>query len=280
MFLDILSVYLHMTYLRSKKHIENITEAAKLGRIKIHCNNLLKQDEYRENPRLCSNCSTELSYDKRKNKFCSRSCSASYHNKNRGPRSEEVREKIRYSLKQKVRPDNSKTTRVCVQCDKKFKDWPSSDKKLCSKYCAHEYMKTEEYKKVLRDKMLERVSMGLHKGFQVRHKMKPSFAEQYFINVFEKEGFSDQYEREMPIKIKGSMTQFVDFVFHINRIAVEIDGSQHKRPEQIERDKRKDKWLVSNGYKVVRIPWEGVDRKSKIDRLHKKVRMLISLLSH
>ena len=39
--------------------------------------------KYNKNPTTCTNCSDVLIYDKRKNKFCSKSCSASYNNKNR-----------------------------------------------------------------------------------------------------------------------------------------------------------------------------------------------------
>ena len=35
---------------------------------------------YNESPSLCSNCNKPLPYEKRKNKFCGRSCSASYNN--------------------------------------------------------------------------------------------------------------------------------------------------------------------------------------------------------
>jgi len=41
---------------------------------------VLKEEEYYKNPKPCKRCGCEISYEKRKNKFCSRSCGASYNN--------------------------------------------------------------------------------------------------------------------------------------------------------------------------------------------------------
>lgn len=42
-----------------------------------------KIQEYIENPKLCKNCNSIISFEKKRNSYCSLSCSASYNNKNR-----------------------------------------------------------------------------------------------------------------------------------------------------------------------------------------------------
>ena len=54
--------------------------------------------------------------------------------------------------------------------------------------------------------------------------------------------------REYPI-----FPYFIDFAFVNEKIAVEIDGSQHLEEDRKKRDEEKDKLLISNGWKVLRI---------------------------
>lgn len=56
------------------------SEAGKLGSIKLVQNLKAK---YYGNPSKCTNCDKMLPYEKRHNKFCDRSCSASYNNRKR-----------------------------------------------------------------------------------------------------------------------------------------------------------------------------------------------------
>jgi very-short-patch-repair endonuclease len=44
----------------------------------------------------------------------------------------------------------------------------------------------------------------------------------------------------------------VDFVCHDARLAIEIDGGQHYEPTHMERDVRRDAFLKSKGYRVLR----------------------------
>ena len=45
-----------------------------------------------------------------------------------------------------------------------------------------------------------------------------------------------------------------DFVCLERRLVVEVDGGQHTEDDQIARDARRDRWLVSEGYRVLRVP--------------------------
>lgn len=45
-----------------------------------------------------------------------------------------------------------------------------------------------------------------------------------------------------------------DFVDHGHRLLIEVDGGIHARPDVAARDRRKEEWAMSQGYRVVRIP--------------------------
>ena len=44
----------------------------------------------------------------------------------------------------------------------------------------------------------------------------------------------------------------VDFAVHEHRLIIEIDGEHHFRPEGLARDAKRDEWLASQGYRVLR----------------------------
>ncbi len=44
----------------------------------------------------------------------------------------------------------------------------------------------------------------------------------------------------------------VDFMIHAHRLAIEVDGQHHFEPERLCRDKKRDDWLASQGYRVLR----------------------------
>lgn len=81
------------------------------------------------------------------NKFCCRSCSASYNNRLRGPMKEEVKEKIKNTLlekypqkpknvKRKVQYNSPKETGICICCGKEFRLNPKNrNRKTCSNEC-------------------------------------------------------------------------------------------------------------------------------------------------
>lgn len=88
---------------------------------------------------------------------------------------------------------------------------------------------------------------------------KPSYPEEFFIKVIENE-FNDKiYKREYNVG-----TYSIDFAWVHKKLAIEIDGDQHQRfTEYMERDKRKDKHLNENGWKVLRINWRDMCNNTK-----------------
>lgn len=49
---------------------------------------------------------------------------------------------------------------------------------------------------------------------------------------------------------------FLDFAFVGPLIDLEVDGSQHDRPEAIIKDQERDAFLTSKGWRVYRIKWK------------------------
>lgn len=104
------------------------SEAGRLGAIKTHelqkqqkQEQLLKEmEEYEQNPKYCLQCGEKIPFEKRFGKFCSKSCSTTYTNKQR-----------QY---------NKKPLNICLNCGKE-----TSNEKYCSNFCQSEY----EYKQYI-----------------------------------------------------------------------------------------------------------------------------------
>lgn len=123
---------------------------------------------------------------------------------------------------------------------------------------------TEETKKKLSLKQKEYIKTHIEE-FSERLKRKISYPEQIFINFLKKYGYDEKFliEREYSI-----YPYFIDFAFVDIKLAIEIDGSQHLRADRIESDKKKDKLLIDNGWKVLRFSenivktnWVLIDEK-------------------
>ncbi len=88
---------------------------------------------------------------------------------------------------------------------------------------------------------------------------KPSYPESFFIRVIENEFDDQNYIREFPFSIYS-----LDFAWPDKKLCIEIDGEQHERfKEYKERDIKKDKLLMENGWKVLRIKWINMFHDTK-----------------
>lgn len=59
-----------------------------------------------------------------------------------------------------------------------------------------------------------------------------------------------------------------DLLNRTYKLVVEIDGSIHRKKEQKDKDKKKDNWYVSNGYKVIRVTaYNEEQAKLAIDKI-------------
>ena len=112
---------------------------------------------------------------------------------------------------------------------------------------------------------------GTHAGWHNR-KGERSYPEKYFESVFVQENILGW----IPDKKVGRW--FIDFAFEDKKIAVEIDGRQHKDPERAASDKRKDDYLIGEGWKVFRVEWfNPKDQKGK-DSLYPQIELLLESL--
>ena len=112
-------------YLKSKQKIQD----KKMERIL----------NYNKNPKICLCCKKSIPYDKRYNDFCSRSCSASYHNQGLCRNQKTFRNEIHgdiNNIKEKGYRKYEEIVLYCNNCGKKLK---KTQKKYCGIKCQHDY---------------------------------------------------------------------------------------------------------------------------------------------
>lgn len=112
---------------------------------------------------------------------------------------------------------------------------------------------TPKHRAKLRQIQLDRIANGTHKGWTTRNRI--SYAERFFIKVLTLNHVP--FERETP-----ESSYFIDFAITLasgHKIALEIDGKQHKLPERAASDARKDEALRKAGWHVHRIPWCSIN---------------------
>lgn len=118
----------------------------------------------------------------------------------------------------------------------------------------------EDTKKKISDSMKDAHKKGIAWNIgKSRWNNKKSYPEEFFTSVIENEFLDKNYTCEYNVKIYS-----IDFAWVDKKLAIEIDGDQHQRfQEVIERDKRKDSVLISEGWKVLRIKWKDMYSDSK-----------------
>ncbi len=133
---------------------------------------------------------------------------------------------------------------------------------------------TKKSKLKMRESALKSFKEGTHATWQTRN--IESYPEKYFKRVLENLSLTN-YEFNHPIKNDEGKTYFLDFYFSNGKIDLEIDGSQHKLPERIESDKKRDKFLEKEGIKVFRIDWKNPKTKKGKGYLEEKIKELFDL---
>lgn len=266
-------------YKKSEKHKNHILKLAELHKT----NHNLRISNYNKNPRLCQQCGHPIEYGK-KAKFCGSSCAAKHNNP----------KKVNPGLKIKDGQKSGRIDKTCPECGLIFK--AMSFQIYCSKNCGqkirsskrkydgicetckshfsnrHKGIKTcskECCKKLLKNKMMESVKNGTHKGWSSR--TGASYPEKYFSKILLDHNI--QYEPEKKVGV-----YFIDFA--IGKLALEIDGGQHEWPERKERDIIKDEFLSKMGYTVYRIKWHRINPKDEksIILMKEKVDNLLELV--
>lgn len=86
-------------YYQTGAQYKSITSAGKKGSLTLSKQRNERIEKYKLNPAVCKQCNNSIEYDKRNNQFCSKSCSATFNNARRAPRSEESRKRTSISMK-------------------------------------------------------------------------------------------------------------------------------------------------------------------------------------
>lgn len=209
----------------------------------------------------CPNCSIEFIADDTSTVCCSWACGNVFFKR---PQTEETKEKIRTSI-QKHYVAKGITTKIepreCKTCHNIFTPKKVKTSVFCSRVCR---CKDATYTQKLRESMLRRVANGTHSGWKTRAGKQPSYAEKFFMRVLEANGIA--FERELPCA-----GFFIDFALKDYSVALEIDGKQHKLPNRLTSDLRKDKALYDAGWLVYRIPWKSVNTDSGKQYMKKQI---------
>lgn len=104
--------------------------------------------KYNQNPKICKSCNCCMSYEKRRNKFCSKSCSVSFSNKTRKViySEEGMKSLIENILKNKKilqanrKKGNTEYKKNCTICNNIFVvTCKNKNKKTCSNKCLKKY---------------------------------------------------------------------------------------------------------------------------------------------
>lgn len=197
----------------------------------------------------CENCGTLHDETYGSGRFCSSSCSRAFSTKNKRTMiNEKVSQKLKgrpggnwansYNLKKFGSPTVPLKTINCLNCGIERQIPINWNTKFCSKSCSSSYIQKQ------------RSINGTHNGFPSRKDKKPSWAEQFVINIFITNGI--QFKREYKIN-----RFFADFAFPEQKIILEIDGHQHEERKKL--DEIRDSIISNEGWKIVRIKWKHRD---------------------
>ena len=124
----------------------------------------------------------------------------------------------------------------------------SEANKLAHKLHPEAFKHSEEAKKKMSEKRC--AWMKLHPEKTAWRLKNMSYPEKCFQILLEENKLNEKYliYREYSV-----FPYFIDFAFVDEKLAIEIDGSQHLEYERKERDKKKDELLYSEGWRVLRI---------------------------
>jgi hypothetical protein len=119
-------------YKRITEHPNHIKSAKKLVSWNYD-KNIKLRDEYNTNPSKCIHCDSVLTFETKLNKFCSRSCSATFNNKKR-------------SKKKDIISDNTELNKKkCITCSS---DIVGRSEKYCNIKCQYDYKRLSIFNEI------------------------------------------------------------------------------------------------------------------------------------
>lgn len=131
---------------KSEESKEKAYSKLKIGRDIIELKRIRQRNEYENNPKKCKreDCLNNISYEKKSNDFCSKSCSAIYNNFG-GKIGKQINTKI-----EKVKIS------YCLKCEKEISGRTKRNNKFCDHECEISYKKQKKL-----DSNLEKFNKGL-----------------------------------------------------------------------------------------------------------------------
>lgn len=256
------SLGLHYLNGRTSKKIDAIAAEFSLDLEKFKNTRFYKNRKYERITKICPACGEifeALQGEKREKKTCSYKCSNLFFVGKRI--TDESKAKTSASLNAfHVKNGTSRVTcsTICVGCGSKF-ETHNANRKYCKRSCFElNRVVEQETRDLLQFQAKKRVAEGRHAGWKSRAKCNRSWAENYVEKLLNDRGLIRGTEFEVEYR---QNKWFIDFAFLEKKIALEIDGAQHKLPERQAKDQERDAWLTNNGWTVIRIPWKRVDKK-------------------
>jgi len=207
----------------------------------------------------CENCEQEHNERYGSGRFCCSKCAKGFSTK---AKRKEINRKLSKYNKELLKggkrigfcsPIKKAILKTCAECDKTF-ETKKEDQLCCSISCASKYRwKDFEYKNNISEKMskiatLRHLDNNSNFGWQTREKFEASYPEKlaHIFLIDNKIDFLTEYK-------VGKY--FIDIAIIEKKIAIEIDGQQHEKPERKESDKKKDIILKQKGWKVFRVKY-------------------------
>lgn len=226
-----------------------------------HWNWRLKTRKYERIEKICPVCKSQFETvvgNKNETDTCSYSCSNKFFKRH----TDDSKEKISKSRKTCER--KPKMEIVCVVCGTK-KIVKRKTQKCCSNKCSAIFThKDPSYIQKLKEGVQRAIIEGRHKPWTSRKII--SYPEKFFMDVLKNNNI--QYKHNLKCG-----KYFIDFGLETKKLALEIDGKQHKYPDRIIKDQEKDKFLTEQGWQVYRLEWNSINTedgkklmKDKIDK--------------
>lgn len=198
----------------------------------------------------CSTCNVQIyvqSHVENIHNFCSRSCAATFNNKERGSMSDETKIKISNKAIERNGVTYKQYRKICKMCSVTF--WSNTKRTFCSDECrnTHSSIRQTEWLKNNPDQFKK-----FRFGRSCNHQsyMEQSF-ELWLNGLGIVEGLHG-YLKEVHFfnKLLGK-NGWIDFVFPAKRLIVELDGTHHRSRKEL--DDKRDEYLTSRGWDIIRI---------------------------
>ena len=187
-------------------------------------------NEYLDSPKYCPNCNDVIPFEKRNNKYCSQSCSTTYANLKRGPKSEKEKQNIsagvrKYTIsnpRTKKEKITQKRYKRCVVCDTEFELSGRSNRTTCGKDC----FITNQGRNATKQKSHGGGKKGIYKDFHC-----DSTYELAFLIYHLDHGIPFARCEETRTYVYNGLTKLYTPDFVVNDDIVEVKGFMSKQAE-------------------------------------------------